>query len=48
MASHGYMSISGKSQGVISAGCSTPESIGNKCQTGHRDEIMVLSFNHTC
>ena len=47
MASHGYMSISGKSQGLISAGCSTAESIGNKCQAGHRDEVMVLSFNHT-
>lgn len=47
MASHGYMSITGKTQGLISAGCSTQESIGNKCQTDHRDEIMVLSFTHT-
>lgn len=46
MANHGYMSINGKSQGMISAGCSTQDSIGNKCQDGHRDEIMVLSFNH--
>ncbi|MGE1156519.1 Hcp family type VI secretion system effector [Pseudomonas sp. MAFF 730085] len=46
MANHGYMSISGAVQGLISAGCSTTASIGNKCQDGHRDEIMVLSFQH--
>lgn len=47
MASHGYMTITGKQQGLISAGCSTPDSIGNKCQSGHTDEIMVLSFSHS-
>lgn len=46
MASHGYMTITGRQQGLISAGCSSHESIGNKCQTGHLDEIMVLSFTH--
>jgi len=46
MASHGYMTITGKMQGLISAGCSTPDSIGNKCQAGHIDEIMVLSITH--
>lgn len=46
MANHGYMTITGKAQGLISAGCSTQDSIGNKCQLGHRDEIMVLSLNH--
>ncbi len=46
MANHGYMSINGKSQGLISAGCSTQDSIGNKCQEGHKDEIMVMSYNH--
>lgn len=46
MANHGYMIVTGSQQGLISAGCSTQESIGNKCQTAHRDEIMVLSFNH--
>lgn len=46
MANHGYMTISGKDQGLISAGCSTQDSIGNKCQTGHTDEIMVLSYSH--
>lgn len=46
MANHGYMTISGKTQGLISAGCSTQDSIGNKCQSGHTDEIMVLSYSH--
>jgi type VI secretion system Hcp family effector len=47
MANHGYMTITGKAQGLISRGCSSQESIGNKCQDGHQDEIMVLSFSHT-
>ena len=46
MANQGYMTIIGKAQGLISAGCSTQESIGNKCQSAHADEIMVLSYNH--
>lgn len=46
MANHGYMTINGKTQGLISSGCSTQDSIGNKCQEGHRDEIMVMSYNH--
>lgn len=47
MASHGYMTITGKAQGLISAGCSSQDSIGNKCQVGHTDEIMVLALNHS-
>lgn len=47
MASHGYMTITGKTQGLISAGCSSQDSIGNKCQSGHLDEIMVLALNHS-
>ncbi|GEM_PF-3581787 len=35
MANHGYMTISGESQGLISAKCSTQDSIGNKWQEGH-------------
>lgn len=46
MAYHGYMSIKGRSRGLISAGCSTIDSIGNRCQSAHVDEIMVLSFSH--
>ena len=46
MANNGYMTITGKAQGLISAGCSSQHSIGNKCQSGHIDEIMVLSYTH--
>ncbi|UVJ43859.1 Hcp family type VI secretion system effector [Pseudomonas sp. LS1212] len=46
MAIHSYMSIKGKIQGLISAGCSAQNSIGNKCQAGHEDEIMVLAYSH--
>jgi type VI secretion system Hcp family effector len=46
MANHGYMTITGMKQGLISASCSTQASIGNKCQAGHADEIMVLSLSH--
>ena len=46
MANHGYMRMTGNIQGLISAGCSTQQSIGNKCQTAHMDEIMVLSYTH--
>lgn len=46
MANHGYMTITGKTQGLISAGCSTQNSIGNKYQLAYADEIMVLSYSH--
>ena len=46
MANHGDMRMTGNIQGLISAGCSTQQSIGNKCQTAHIDEIMVLSYTH--
>lgn len=46
MANHSYMTITGKTQGLISAGCSTQESIGNKCQNGHTDEILVVAVSH--
>ncbi|WP_416777204.1 type VI secretion system tube protein TssD [Xenorhabdus budapestensis] len=42
-----YLSLKGKKQGLISAGCSTPESIGNRYQTGREDEIQVLSVSHS-
>jgi type VI secretion system Hcp family effector len=46
MANHAYMTITGTTQGLISAECSTQNSIGNKCQAGHLDEIMVLAYTH--
>ncbi len=42
-----YLSLTGKKQGLISAGCSTPVSIGNRYQVGHEDQIQILSLNHT-
>ncbi|WP_052705612.1 Hcp family type VI secretion system effector [Xenorhabdus doucetiae] len=42
-----YLKLQGSKQGLISSGCSTMESIGNKFQKGHEDEILVneLSSN---
>ncbi|MDE9555147.1 Hcp family type VI secretion system effector [Xenorhabdus bovienii] len=42
-----YLSLNGKKQGLISAGCSTLDSIGNRYQKGHGDQIQVLSLNHS-
>ncbi|CDL84774.1 hypothetical protein XSR1_510011 [Xenorhabdus szentirmaii DSM 16338] len=42
-----YLSLKGKKQGLISAGCSTPESIGNRYQAGRENAIQVLSVNHS-
>lgn len=41
-----YMRISGYRQGLITAGASTSESIGNIYQEGHEDEVMVQAFSH--
>lgn len=46
MSFHSYLIITGKRQGLISAGCSSEASIGNRCQIAHFDKIMVLSFKH--
>ncbi|CDH33586.1 Hcp family type VI secretion system effector [Xenorhabdus bovienii] len=42
-----YLKMQGNKQGLISSGCSTVNSIGNKFQKGHEDEILVneLSSN---
>ncbi|WP_426575411.1 Hcp family type VI secretion system effector (plasmid) [Xenorhabdus stockiae] len=42
-----YLKLNGNKQGLISSGCSTIDSIGNKFQKGHEDEILVneLSSN---
>ncbi len=41
-----YMSVTGKAQGLITAGANTLESLGNKYQEGHTDESTVLEFKH--
>lgn len=42
-----YLTLEGNKQGLISKGCSTIDSIGNKYQKGHEDEILIheLSSN---
>lgn len=42
-----YLKLQGNKQGLISKGCSAIDSIGNKFQKGHEDEILIheLSSN---
>ncbi|AYH49653.1 MULTISPECIES: Hcp family type VI secretion system effector [Dickeya] len=42
-----YLTLEGNQQGLISSGCSTFDSIGNRYQKGHEDQIQVLGLNHT-
>ncbi len=42
-----YLTLKGEKQGLISAGCSTYDSIGNKYQSGHTDQIMIYSLTHS-
>jgi type VI secretion system Hcp family effector len=46
MANLVYLKLSGQLQGLISAGCSSLDSIGNKAQIAHLDQIMVTGLNH--
>ncbi len=39
-----YLKLTGIKQGLISAGCSSADSIGNKCQLAHEDEIFVYEL----
>ncbi len=41
-----YMSIEGEVQGLITAGATTADSIGNERQIGHEDQIIVQAFDH--
>ncbi|MCW8335886.1 type VI secretion system tube protein TssD [Vibrio paucivorans] len=47
MAHTAYLSIIAKSQGCISQGCNTKDSIGNKAQESHANEITVLACHFT-
>ncbi|EGT3624436.1 Hcp [Morganella morganii] len=40
-----YLSVTGNKQGLISRGASTIDSIGNKYQSGHEDEILVFEVS---
>ncbi|MTD27504.1 Hcp family type VI secretion system effector [Erwinia sorbitola] len=42
-----FLNLVGEQQGVISAGCNTIDSVGNKYQKNHPNEIQVLSLNHS-
>lgn len=42
-----YLTLEGANQGLISKGCSTKESIGNRYQLGHENEIQVIGLNHS-
>ncbi|CAM3946547.1 Major exported protein [Vibrio aerogenes CECT 7868] len=46
MAHVAYITINGEKQGMISSGCNTKDSMGNKYQETHADEITVLACNH--
>lgn len=46
MANLVYLTLNGELQGLISAGCSSLDSIGNKAQLAHTDQIMVLALKH--
>ncbi|POP40630.1 type VI secretion system tube protein Hcp [Superficieibacter electus] len=46
MANLVYLTLNGELQGLISAGCSSMPSIGNKAQIAHLDEIQVTSLSH--
>ncbi len=39
-----YLTIQGKQQGLISAGCSTHDSIGNNYQSEHKNEIYIYEL----
>ncbi|WP_328716269.1 Hcp family type VI secretion system effector [Halomonas elongata] len=41
-----YISIEGQTQGNITAGAFTPESVGNIYVEGHEDEMLVQEFKH--
>lgn len=41
-----FMTIVGSTQGLVSEGAFTPESVGNIYQNGHEDEISIETFNY--
>ena len=41
-----YMSVTGTTQGLITAGAFTADSVGNIYQEGHEDECIVQAFKH--
>ncbi|MCW2256787.1 type VI secretion system Hcp family effector [Providencia alcalifaciens] len=46
MANMIYLTLKGSKQGAISQGCGSLDSIGNKYQSGHEDEIFILRLGN--
>ncbi len=46
MATPAYMSVTGKKQGLITAGAFSQESVGGISQKAHEDKVMVQAFSH--
>ncbi|WP_072001989.1 Hcp family type VI secretion system effector [Siccibacter colletis] len=46
MANSIFMTLTGKTQGLISGGCLSINSVGNKHIAGHEDEIYVYATNY--
>lgn len=42
-----YMTLTGEKQGLISQGCGTYDSMGNKYQISHQDQIFLLALTHS-
>ncbi|MQL48473.1 MULTISPECIES: Hcp family type VI secretion system effector [Photorhabdus] len=42
-----YLTLRGRKQGLISAGCSSIDSIGNKGHLDHIDKIFVYNLTHS-
>lgn len=41
-----FISIKGSTQGLITEGAFTPESVGNSYQKGHENEAFIKGFSH--
>ncbi|ECD9611691.1 Hcp family type VI secretion system effector [Salmonella enterica subsp. salamae] len=46
MANLTYLTLNGQMQGLISAGCCSQNSVGNKAQTAHNDQIIIQELTH--
>lgn len=42
-----YLSLVGEMQGLISSGCLSQASVGNKAQVAHSDQILIYSLSHS-
>jgi type VI secretion system Hcp family effector len=42
-----YLTIKGKRQGLISEGCLTQSSLGNKALIAHQNQIFIFSLSHS-